>query len=43
MGYPVGVLVEDGIIEIAHLKLKIGVNDWFYTVVILHNIQPLKH
>ena len=41
MGYPVGILIEDGIVEIAGLKFKIGIDNGFDAIVMLHDVEPL--
>lgn len=41
MGYPVGILIEDGIVEIAGLKFKIGIDNGLDSIVMLHDVEPL--
>ena len=43
VGYPVGILVEDRVVEIAHLKLKISIDDRFNLIVLLNHVQPLEY
>ena len=43
MGDPIGILVEDRVVQIARLELEISVDDRFYLVVLFHNIEPLQH
>ena len=40
VGYPVGILVEDVVVEIARLKFIIGIDDGLHAVVVLHHIEP---
>lgn len=42
VGYPVGVLVEDGVVQVAQLELIIGVDDGLYVVVFLNDVEPLQ-
>ena len=37
---PIGILVENGIVQVAHLKFKIGIDDRFDLIVILHRFKP---
>ena len=43
VGYPVGILVENGVVQVARLKFIIGVDDGLDVVVLLDNVQPLQH
>ena len=43
MRYPVGIFIEDGVVQITHLKLKIGIDDWFHLIVFLHQFKPELH
>ena len=43
VGYPVGILVKDGIVQIARLEFKVGVDDRFHLIVFLHDVEPLQH
>ena len=43
VGYPVGVLVEDGVVEVACLEFIIGVDDGLHLIVLLHDVEPLEH
>ena len=37
---PIGILVENGVVQVAHLKFKIGIDDRFDLIVILHRFKP---
>ena len=43
MGYPIRILVEHGIGQVARLKFKIGIYNRFYAVVTLYKAKPLEH
>ena len=43
MGYPVRILVEHGIGQIARLKFKIGIYNRFYTIVLFYKAKPLEY
>jgi hypothetical protein len=40
MGYPVGILVEDGIVEVFQLEFIIGVDNRLYLIMLLYDSQP---
>ena len=42
VGYPVGIVVEDGVVEIAGLKFIIGVDDGLDTIVAFDDLQPFE-
>ena len=41
VGYPVGILVEDGVVQVARLKFIIGIDDGLYLIVLLNDVEPL--
>ena len=40
VGYPVRILVEDGVVQVAHLEFEISIDDGLYLIVLLHHIEP---
>jgi hypothetical protein len=40
MGYPVGILVEDGIVEVFQLEFIIGIDNGLYLIMLLYDSQP---
>ena len=43
MSYPVRILVEHGIGQIARLKFKIGIYNRFYAIVLFYKAKPLEY
>ena len=43
MGNPIRILVEDGIVEVARLKFKIGIYNRFDLIMFLDDVKPLEH
>ena len=43
MSYPIRILVEHGIGQVARLKFKIGIYNRFYAIVLLYKTKPLEY
>jgi hypothetical protein len=43
MGYPIRILVEDGIVEIVQLKLIIGIENGLHAIMVFHRLKPRQH
>ena len=43
MRNPIGITVEDGIVEVASLEFEICIEDGLHLIVFLHHHQPSQH
>lgn len=43
VGYPIGIVIEDGVAEIRHLEFMIGIDDGFYMVSVFNYVKPCKY